>query len=71
MTASLPEELPGRDQIAEGVRQATLLNRAATLADAGNVAAFVASDEARTIASTEVSISFGAIVDEKRAATPA
>jgi NAD(P)-dependent dehydrogenase (short-subunit alcohol dehydrogenase family) len=42
---------------------APLLNRTATLADVGNVAAFVASDQAHTITSTEVNISCGAIVD--------
>jgi 3-oxoacyl-[acyl-carrier protein] reductase len=40
-----------------------LLKRTATLADVGNVAAFVASDQARTITSTEINISSGAIVD--------
>jgi 3-oxoacyl-[acyl-carrier protein] reductase len=41
----------------------TLLNRTATLADVGNVAAFVASDRARTMTSATVNISCGAIVD--------
>jgi enoyl-[acyl-carrier-protein] reductase (NADH) len=40
-----------------------MLGHAATLADVGNVAAFVASDLARTMTSTEVNISCGAIVD--------
>ena len=40
-----------------------LLGRAATLADVGNVAAFVASDHARTLTATEVNISCGALVD--------
>lgn len=39
------------------------LGRAATLADVGNVAAFIASDMARTLTSTDVNISCGAIVD--------
>jgi hypothetical protein len=37
------------------------LKRAATLADMGNVAAFVTSDLARTITATEVNISCGTI----------
>jgi len=35
----------------------------ATLADVGNVAAFVASDQAGTITATDVNISCGAIID--------
>ncbi len=60
---TIPDTVPGRGDIAASIQQATLLNRAATLADVGNVAAFVASDLARTITSTEVNISCGAIVD--------
>jgi len=52
-----------KDEIAAGIQKATLLNRAATLADVGNVAAFVASDQARTLTATEVNISCGAIMD--------
>jgi len=60
---SIPENYPGRDAIINSLLPTTLLNRTATLADVGNVAAFVASDLARTITSTEVNISCGAIVD--------
>lgn len=60
---SIPDAFPGREEIASALRRATLLNRVATLADVGNVAAFVASERARTITSTEVNISCGAIVD--------
>lgn len=60
---SIPENVPGRDEIVESLREPTLLKRTATLEDVGNVAAFVASDKARTITSTEVNISSGAIVD--------
>lgn len=41
----------------------TLLKRAATLTDVGRVAAFVASDHARTMTSTQINISCGALVD--------
>jgi 3-oxoacyl-[acyl-carrier protein] reductase len=60
---TLPKDFPGREEIVAGIEQATLLKRTATLADVGNVAAFVASDQARTITSTEINISSGAIVD--------
>lgn len=60
---TLPEAFPGRDEITAGIERATLLGRAATLADVGNVAAFVASDLARTLTATEVNISCGALMD--------
>jgi 3-oxoacyl-[acyl-carrier protein] reductase len=63
ITDSIPEGFPGRDEIVTSIQQATLLNRTATLSDVGNVAAFVASDQARTMTSTEINISCGAIVD--------
>jgi 3-oxoacyl-[acyl-carrier protein] reductase len=66
-TGGVPETLPdtfaGKDEIAAGIQKATLLNRAATLVDVGNVAAFVASDRARTMTATEVNISCGAMMD--------
>lgn len=60
---TLPATFPGRDDIIEGIEQAALLKRTATLADVGNVAAFVASDGARTMTGSEVNISCGAILD--------
>ena len=60
---TIPDTDPERDNIINNLLPTTLLNRTATLADVGNVAAFVASDQARTITSTEVNISCGAIVD--------
>ena len=60
---SMPDDLAEKDKIAAEIRKSTLLNRVATLADVGNVAAFIASDQARTITATEVNISCGAIVD--------
>ncbi len=66
-TGGIPETLPAteraRDAIIAGIQDATLLKRAATLADVGNVAAFVASDQARTMTATEVNISCGALID--------
>jgi 3-oxoacyl-[acyl-carrier protein] reductase len=60
---SLPDTFAGKDEIASRIQKATLLNRAATLADVGNVAAFVASDLARTMTATEINISCGAMMD--------
>ncbi len=54
---------PNIEEIAEGLRASAMLNRTATLEDVGNVAAFVASDLARSMTSTEVNISCGAIPD--------
>lgn len=41
----------------------TMLGRAATLEDVGNVAAFAASDHARTMTATALNITCGAVVD--------
>jgi 3-oxoacyl-[acyl-carrier protein] reductase len=60
---SLPDTFAARDAITAELDKATLPGRTATLADVGNVAAFVASDQARTLTSTAVNISCGAIVD--------
>ena len=60
---SLPDAEPGREEIIAGIEEATLLKRAATLADVGNVAAFVASDYGRTMTATDVNISCGALID--------
>ncbi len=60
---SIPEDYPGRDEIINNLLPTTLLKRTATLADVGNVAAFVASDQARTITATDINISCGALID--------
>jgi NAD(P)-dependent dehydrogenase (short-subunit alcohol dehydrogenase family) len=60
---SIPDDFPYKDQITEGIQEATLLKWAATLADVGDVAAFVASDRARTLTATEINISCGALMD--------
>lgn len=60
---TLPLDFPGRDEIAAGLVEPTLLKRVATLADVGNVATFLASDLAASITSTEINISCGAIRD--------
>jgi 3-oxoacyl-[acyl-carrier protein] reductase len=60
---SVPEGFEGRDAIIASITEPTLLKRTATLEDVGNVAAFVASDKARTMTATAVNITCGAIVD--------
>lgn len=60
---TIPEGFDGREAIVEGIETLTMLGRAATLEDVGNVAAFVASDRARTMTAATVNISAGALVD--------
>lgn len=60
---SLPEGTPGSDDIIRSIESATYLGRAATLADVGNVAAFAASDWARTITGSAINITCGTEVD--------
>ncbi|MBI5304946.1 MAG: SDR family oxidoreductase [Chloroflexi bacterium] len=60
---SIPDTFAGKNEITTAIQKATLLNRAATLDDVGNVATFVASDHARTMTATEVNISCGALMD--------
>jgi 3-oxoacyl-[acyl-carrier protein] reductase len=60
---SIPEGFGGREAITEGIESQTMLGRAATLEDVGNVAAFVASDQARTMTAATVNVSAGALVD--------
>ena len=60
---SMPKSVPGHERIVEGIEKETMLGRAATLEDAGNVAAFVASDRACTMTAATANISCGALVD--------
>ena len=66
-TNGIPEAIPaayeGRDRIAAMITGETLLGRAATLEDVGHVAAFVASDRARTMTAATANISCGAYYD--------
>src|SRR5215208_1896191 len=66
-TGEVPETIPksfaDREEITEGIVGQTMLGRAATLEDVGKVAAFAASDHARTMTATALNISCGAIVD--------
>jgi len=62
---SLKEEIPAkaRESIGKGIAEATMLGRAATLADVGNAAAFAASDWARSLTATKINITAGSVVD--------
>src|SRR5436305_29642 len=66
-TGGVPESIDAsvamREEITAAIEQATLLKRAAQLSDVGNVAAFVASDQARTMTASTVNISCGALMD--------
>jgi 3-oxoacyl-[acyl-carrier protein] reductase len=60
---TIPESIDWREAITEGIVGQTMLERAATLEDVDKVAAFAASDHARTMTATALNISCGAIVD--------
>jgi NAD(P)-dependent dehydrogenase (short-subunit alcohol dehydrogenase family) len=60
---AIPEDYEGRDRIVEMIVGATMLGRAATLDDVGNVAAFAASDQARAITGSSINITCGTTVD--------
>lgn len=66
-TGGVPESIPADHQLRAGVEADlaanSLLGRAATLEDVGNVAVFAASDWARTITATGINMSCGAFVD--------
>ena len=60
---TIPPGVEGREAIVEGIEQQSMLGRGATLEDVGNVAAFVASDRARTMTAATANISCGALID--------
>ena len=61
---SIPEGTPGRESIIERtIVSQTMLGRAATHEDVGNLAAFVASDRARAMTGATANVSCGALVD--------
>jgi enoyl-[acyl-carrier-protein] reductase (NADH) len=47
-----------------GIVESTMLNRASTLEDVGNVAAFVASDKARSMTAATANVSCGALINQ-------
>jgi 3-oxoacyl-[acyl-carrier protein] reductase len=60
---SLPEGFGGRDAIVDLIESQTLTGRAATLEEAGNAAAFAASDQAASMTAATLNISAGALID--------
>jgi NAD(P)-dependent dehydrogenase (short-subunit alcohol dehydrogenase family) len=66
-TSGIPETLPKgferREAIESGIVDSTMLGRAATLDDVGNVAAFVASDRARSMTAATANVSCGTFCD--------
>jgi 3-oxoacyl-[acyl-carrier protein] reductase len=67
-TAGVPDTIPdvmdGGEALAASLNEATMTGRAATLEDIGAVAAFVASDKARTMTAATVNVSAGALIDD-------
>ncbi len=61
---SIPGGFPGVEQITREIDEATMLGRAATLEDVGDVAAFVASDRARSMTAATANISAGTLIDD-------
>src|SRR5690606_30042888 len=66
-TGGIPEGIPdgfaGKPAIEESIVNATLLGRAATRKDVGDVAAFIASDKASTMTAATVNVSCGSLID--------
>jgi 3-oxoacyl-[acyl-carrier protein] reductase len=60
---TLPDDFEGRDEIVGDIVGKTMLGRAATFEDVGNVAAFAASDRARCMTATAFNITCGSVVD--------
>jgi 3-oxoacyl-[acyl-carrier protein] reductase len=56
---SIPDTVEAKPAIAEMTEAQTMLGRAATLEDVGNVAAFAASDHARTMTASALNITCG------------
>jgi NAD(P)-dependent dehydrogenase (short-subunit alcohol dehydrogenase family) len=59
---AVPADLEGGAAIVESLVASTLLGRGATLDDVGAVAAFAASDHARTVTASAINITCGAII---------
>lgn len=59
---TLPEDFAPRQAISDAIVGQTMLGRAATLADVGHVAAFAASDYARSMTATALNLTCGAVV---------
>jgi len=60
---TIPQDADGMQAIVDGIVEGTMLKRAATLEDVGNVAVFAASDWARAMTATALNITCGSVVD--------
>lgn len=60
---TIPDVMDGAEELAASLNEATMTGRAASLEDVGAVAAFVASDRARTMTAATVNVSAGALID--------
>jgi 3-oxoacyl-[acyl-carrier protein] reductase len=60
---TIPDVMDGGPELVKSLNEATMTGRAATLDDVGAVAAFVASDRARTMTAATVNVSAGALID--------
>ena len=58
-----PEREDPRPRIEKSIADATMLGRAATLADVGNAAVFAASDWGRALTATKLNMTCGAVPD--------
>jgi hypothetical protein len=68
---AVPEDSEGRDTIIERIVAATMPGAGGDVDDVGNVAAFAASDQPRTITGSTINIACGMTVDsEDRRAGP-
>jgi 3-oxoacyl-[acyl-carrier protein] reductase len=63
ITETIPKDIQEMESVVKDIEDATMLGRTATLEDVGNVAAFIASDRARTMTAATVNISCGTLVD--------
>jgi 3-oxoacyl-[acyl-carrier protein] reductase len=61
---TIPDVMDGGEELAASLAAATMTGRAATLDDIGAVAAFAASDKARTMTAATVNVSAGALIDQ-------
>lgn len=60
---TIPDDYPDRESLTDMLVGPTMLKRTATLEDVGNVAAFAASDLARTMTGTALNITCGTVAD--------
>ena len=60
---SIPEDYPGGDQIRTSLDESTLLGRTSRWPRSATIAAFVASDRARTMTAATVNVSAGSLMD--------